>query len=68
MRQHFIRLKPQFERDFRGFLSYTIEHSNCDGAAKQHFRHSAEGYQFEGDLEAYQRELAAWAIEGEEEV
>ena len=57
MRRHFRRLRPQFEGDFRGFLWHAIEHSGCDRAAVQHFRHCAGGYQFEGDIEAYYQEL-----------
>ena len=67
MRRHFRRLRPQFEGDFGGFLWYALQHSGCDQAAQQHFRHSAGGYQFEGDLEAFQRELTYWADEEEEE-
>ena len=50
-----------------GFLWYAIEYSGCDRAATQHFRHCTGGYQFEGDIEAYYRELARWAEEVDEE-
>ena len=65
MRRYFRRLRPQFEGDFGGFLWYAIEYSGCDRAATQHFRHCAGGYQFEGDVEAYCRELTRWAEEGD---
>ena len=65
MRRHFRRLQPQFEGDFGGFLWHAIENSGCDRAAMQHFRHCAGGYVFEGDIEAYYRELATWAEEEE---
>ena len=58
IRRHFRRLQPQFKGDFGGFLWHVIKNSGCDRVAMQYFRHCASGYQFEGDIEAYYRELA----------
>ena len=44
--------------DFGDFLQRGITESHCDQHAIEHFRHSADGYIFEGDLEAFERELA----------
>ena len=52
MRRHLREIRPYFEGNFGGFLEYAIEHSGCDKKAKEHFRHSAGGYRFEGDFEA----------------
>jgi transposase len=60
MRRHFKALRPQFQGDFGAFLRYAIEHSGCDKKAIEHFKYSAGGYQFEGDYEAFQQELADW--------
>ena len=60
MRKHFTWLRHAFEGDFKSFLEYSIEHSGCDKKAVEHFRHSADGYKFEGDYEAFQRELEVW--------
>jgi hypothetical protein len=52
-----------YQGDFGGFLQYVAEQSGCDKKAKEHFRHVARGYKFEGDYEAFQRELEAWSLE-----
>jgi hypothetical protein len=48
--------------NFGGFLQYAMEQSGCDKKAKERFRHAAGGYKFEGDYEAFQRELEAWSM------
>ena len=53
MKRNFRRLRSEFH-DFGGFLAYAIEHSGCDKHAVKHFKHSANGYIFEGDYEAFQ--------------
>ena len=63
MRRHFRSFRELFEGDFGGFLAYAIENSGCDKKAIEHFRHCAGGYLFEGDYEAFQRELATWEEE-----
>ena len=61
MRRNYRELRAQFEGEFGLFLAHAIEVSGCDRFAKEHFRHSAGGYLFEGDYEACQRELEHWA-------
>ena len=66
MRRHWRALRDQFQGDFKGFLRYAVQVSDCDSKAKQHFTYSNKdvgGYRFEGDYEAYQRRLEAWSNE-----
>ena len=67
MRRHFRSMRYQFKGDFNGFLWYAVENSGYDMKAKEHFRHAARGYKFQGDFEAFQRELEEWASRREEE-
>jgi transposase len=60
MRRHFPRLRSTFA-DFGTFLIYAVEHSQCDRFAVEHFKHSAGGYVFEGDIAAFERELWEWS-------
>ena len=62
MRRHFRSFRELFEGDFGGVLAYAIENSGCDRKATERFRHCAGGYLFEGDYEAFQRELATWSL------
>ena len=57
MRRHFLQYKDAFRRDFGGFIRFAIEQSGRDLKAKEHFRYSPAGYQFEGDSEAYMEVL-----------
>ena len=58
MRKHFVYLKDGYQGHFEAFLEYAVKASKCDSHAVQFFRHSCEGgYKFEGDYEAYMREL-----------
>lgn len=43
--------------DFTQFLQRAIEQSECDRFGREHFQHSAGGYIFSGDYEAFQREI-----------
>ena len=63
MRRHWRRLWPLFQGDFGGLLRYAIDHSQCDQFARQHFKHAAGGYIFEGDYEALEHDLDAWSWE-----
>lgn len=47
-----------FRGDFGSFLRHAVEQSRCDRFAQKHFRHSAAGYVFEGDLEALEAQIA----------
>lgn len=57
MRRHWRGLQSTFRGDFIGFLRHAIEASECDRFAREHFKHSAAGYMFDGDYERYCREL-----------
>lgn len=57
VRKHYYRLWPTFGRDFGAFLKWGIEQSECDRFAEEHFRHCGGGYMFDGDYEAFQRQL-----------
>lgn len=57
MRRHYESFRGVFEGDFEGFLRYAVEHSGCDRFATEHFRYSACGYIFNGDIEAFERSL-----------
>ena len=57
MRRHFEAFRLVFQNDFEGFLRYAIENSGCDRFAMEHFKHSAAGYIFDGEIEAFEREL-----------
>ena len=57
MRRHFQHYREAFKGNFGGFIRFAIEHSGCDQKAREHFRHSPAGYQFEGDYEAYMERL-----------
>lgn len=61
MRHNYCELRAQFEGEFGLFLAHAIEVSGCNRFAKEHFRHNAGGYIFEGNYEACQRELEHWA-------
>ena len=63
MRRHFRSFRELFARDFGGFLAFAIENRGCDKKATEHFRHCAGGYLFDGNYEAFQRELAIWEEE-----
>lgn len=67
MRRHIRDLRYVFQGRFGDFLKYAVEQSGCDRTAKEHFRHSAGGYMFEGDYEAFQKELEEWSREQQEE-
>ena len=58
MRRHFEAFRHVFQDDFEGFLRHAIENSGCDRFAVEHFRHSAAGYIFDGEIEAFERGLA----------
>jgi hypothetical protein len=49
-------------------LQYAIWQSGCDKYAKEHFCHSADGYKFEGDYEAFMQELEQWYLEEVESI
>ena len=57
MRRHFEAFRHVFQDDFEGFLRHAIENSGCDRFAVEHFRHSTAGYIFDGEIEAFEREL-----------
>jgi hypothetical protein len=63
IRRHFRSLRYIYQGDFGGFLQYAVEQSGCDKKAMEHFRHAAGGYKFDGDYEAFQRELEIWSLE-----
>lgn len=65
MRRYFRVMRYQFE-DFGSFLWYVVENSDCDSKVREHFRHAAGGYKFQGDYEVFQRELEEWASNREE--
>lgn len=58
MRRHYESFRPIFQNDFEGFLRYAIEHNEYDRFAKEHFKHSEARYIFNGDIEAFEQELA----------
>lgn len=59
IKRNFWREWPVFVGDFGAFLRYAVRQSDCDGFARQHFRHCAGGgYIFEGDMAAMERLLA----------
>ena len=57
MRRHFEAFRPVFQDDFEGFLRHAIDVSGCDRFAVEHFRYSAAGYIFEGEIEAFERDI-----------
>jgi hypothetical protein len=61
MRRHFRSFRHLFQGDFGGFLQFAVAHSSCDTKAREHFRHAASGYKFDGDYEAFQEELEQWS-------
>ena len=61
MRRHFMAFQHVFQDDFGGFLKHAVEHSGCDRKAVEHFRHSDAGYLFNGEIEAFERELEQWS-------
>ena len=64
LRKHFRSLRARFDGNFGGLLKYAIAESGYNRKAREHFRHSGNGtYRFEGDYEAFRRELKAWAEE-----
>ena len=57
MRRHFDQYRDTFRGNFEGFIRFALEHSECDRYAREHFRHSPAGYQFEGDYEKFMEEV-----------
>ena len=58
MRKHLVYLRDAYKGNFEAFLRYAVDQSGCDRNAVGFFKHSCEGgYKFEGDLEAYMKEL-----------
>ena len=57
MRRHFEAFRHVFQDDFEGFLRHAIDVSGCDRFAVEHFRHSTAGYIFEGEIEAFERDI-----------
>ena len=57
MRRQFEAFRHVYQNDFEGFLRYAVENSGCDRKAVEHFRHSDAGYIFEGEIEAFERDL-----------
>ena len=57
MRRYFHHYRDAFRGDFGGFIRLALEHSGCDRSAREHSRHSAAGYQFEGGYKRYMEEL-----------
>lgn len=56
VKRYFHRERNKFD-DFGLFLRYAVQQSGCDRFGEKHFRKSADSYMFEGDYEAFQREL-----------
>lgn len=67
VKRWYHRLWPMFRGDFGAFLLHAIQRSKCDRFGQEHFRHSSGGYIFEGDYEAFQRELENMVLEDENE-
>ncbi len=63
VRRHFEEIWPHFEGTFGEFLHYAVERSRCDRFSRQHFKHSVEGYIFEADIKALERDLEAGTID-----
>ena len=61
MRRHFEAFRPVFQNDFEGFLRYAVINSGCDEYAREHFQYSPAGYIFDGEIEAFEREMDQWA-------
>ena len=57
IRRHFNEYWPTFEGNFGQFIQWAVQKSRCDRFAVEHFRYSAGGYIFEGDLEAFEIQL-----------
>ena len=58
IRRHFEYLKDTYQGKFEAFLEYAVQNSGCNKYAVSFFRYSCEGgYKFEGNYEAYIREL-----------
>ena len=60
MRRFFEAFRHVFQDDFEGFLRYAVENSGCDRFVVAHFRHSPAGYIFNGEIEAFEREMGQW--------
>jgi len=64
VRRHFEEIWLHFEGNFGEFLHYAVERSRCDRFSRQHFKHSVvEGYIFEADIRALERDLEESTIE-----
>jgi transposase len=62
VRRRFQELWIRGEGSFGDFLLIAIRQSRCDRFTENHFRHSGNGgYIFEGDMEAFDRELRDFA-------
>ena len=58
MRRYFKAFRYVFQDDFEGFLRHIIKNSRYDRFAVEHFRYSAAGYIFDGEIEVFKRGLA----------
>lgn len=63
MRRHFEAFRHVFQNDFEGFLKHAIDVSGCDRFAVEHFKHSTAGYIFDGEIEAFERDLEHLTME-----
>ncbi len=63
IRSHFHEIWPHFDGTFDDFLHYAVARSRCDRFQKQHFKHSVEGYIFEADIRALERDLEAGTVD-----
>jgi transposase len=58
VRRRYRELWPHFDGNFGQFIMMCVRSSQCDQYATAHFKYSGNGgYVFEGDREAYDREL-----------
>ncbi len=57
MRRYFEAFRYVFQDDFEGFLRHAIDVSGCNRFAVEHFRYSTAGYIFEGEIEAFERDI-----------
>ena len=63
MKRHFEAFRPVFQNDFEGFLRYAVLNSRCVDYAKKHLKRSPARYVFDGEIEAFERELDRGALE-----
>ena len=57
MRRYFKVFRHIFQNDFKEFLKYVIDISDCDRFTIKYFKHSTTSYIFDDEIEAFKRDL-----------